>query len=215
MQGKDVVVAVLPRMDEQSSGWRTGGAAGRADRAVGAPAGSQLAQLLAAAGRAAQHVTIAVVSASSSRPWSLAVGADAQRRIDGGRTRTSWSSATRSAGRTCGATSKPTPTASQRRRRTTARRARCCRPRSRRPVSAASPAPSNRTRRLDRPVLRPRGAGRKRAQLDRNHPRQGLVPDPASLQPAPPVLRQELATERDRTPQRWLTRERINQGGTR
>ena len=70
-------------------------------------------------------------------------------------------------------------------------------------------------RRLDRPVLRPQGAGRKRAQLDRNHPWQGLVPDPAPLQPASAVLRQDLATERDRTPQRWLTREQINQGGTR
>jgi hypothetical protein len=86
---------------------------------------------------------------------------------------------------------------------------------------------------FDRPLLRPPGAGRKRAQLDRNHPRQGLVPDPAPLQPAPAVLRHELAAERDRTPQPRLQRaparnrtpnpmagaamtsERINQGGTR
>ena len=46
----------------------------------------------------------------------------------------------------------------------------------------------------------PRGAGRQGAQLDPDRPRQGLVRDPAPLQPAPAVLRQELAAERDRDP---------------
>ena len=83
-------------------------------------------------------------------------------------------------------------------RRTTARRARCCRPTSR--SQPRQPVRHRRAerRRLDRHLLRPRGAGREGAQLDPDHPRQGLVRDPAPLQPAPAVLRQELAAERDR-----------------
>ena len=44
----------------------------------------------------------------------------------------------------------------------------------------------------------PEAPGREGAQLDPDHPRQGLVRDPAPLQPAPAVLRQDLAAERDR-----------------
>jgi hypothetical protein len=48
-------------------------------------------------------------------------------------------------------------------------------------------------------VLRPQAArGRQAGQLDPDGARQGLVRDPAALQPARAVLRQELAAERDR-----------------
>ena len=54
-------------------------------------------------------------------------------------------------------------------------------------------------RRLDDRHVRPRQAGRHSGgQLDPDDRRQGLVPDPAPLQPARAVLRQELAAERDR-----------------
>ena len=47
-------------------------------------------------------------------------------------------------------------------------------------------------------------------ELAADRPRQGLVPDPAPLQPAPAVLRQDLAAERDRAPR---PRRRLNRGG--
>lgn len=71
------------------------------------------------------------------------------------------------------------------------------------PVPAARvihrPRPSQR-RRLDDDLFRPDAAARRGArQLDPNHAGQGMVHDPAPLQPARIVLRQELATDRDRT----------------
>ena len=57
-------------------------------------------------------------------------------------------------------------------------------------------------RRLDDDHLRSGTTSRQpREQLDPDDRRQGLVPDPAALQPPPAVLRQVLAAERDRTPQ--------------
>ena len=53
-------------------------------------------------------------------------------------------------------------------------------------------------RRLDRHLLRAHGPRRKGVQLAPDHSRQGLVDDSSPLQPAPAVLRQELAAERDR-----------------
>ena len=54
-------------------------------------------------------------------------------------------------------------------------------------------------RRLHRPLLRAHGAGGQGEQLAPDGPRQGLVDDPPALQPLAGVLRQDLATQRDRT----------------
>ena len=65
--------------------------------------------------------------------------------------------------------------------------------------SYPSPAAEAERRRLDDGLLRPDAARRRQArQLDPDDARQGLVHDPAPLQPARAVLRQELAAERDR-----------------
>ena len=65
--------------------------------------------------------------------------------------------------------------------------------------SYPSPAAEAERRRLDDGVLRSRAArGRQARQLDPDHARQGLVHDPAPLQPARAVLRQAVAAERDR-----------------
>ena len=85
---------------------------------------------------------------------------------------------------------------------TTARRARCCRPTSR--SAPRQPVRHRRAerRRVDRPLLRPAGAGRQGAQLAPDRPGQGLVRDPAALQPAPAVLRQDLAARARSNPTR-------------
>ena len=77
-------------------------------------------------------------------------------------------------------------------------------PQARQPVGHRRAEP----RRLDRHLLRPAGAGGQGAQLAPDRARQGLVHDPAPLQPAPAVLRQELAAERDRALQPRLQRPR-------
>ncbi len=53
--------------------------------------------------------------------------------------------------------------------------------------------PEEERRRFCRCLLRPRGPGRLREQLGADHPRQGLVHDPAPLRPARVVVRQVVA----------------------
>src|SRR4029453_3553385 len=80
-----------------------------------------------------------------------------------------------------------------------------CAPPPRGPPAGGSPTPPvagrrAKPRRLDDDLLRTDAAGRYQAgQLDPDDAGQGLVHDPASLQPARVVLRQDLAPERDRT----------------
>ena len=57
-------------------------------------------------------------------------------------------------------------------------------------------------RRVRRPLLRARAAGRPRGQLDPDRARQGLVHHPAPLRPARSLVRPDLATRRDRTDRR-------------
>ena len=77
------------------------------------------------------------------------------------------------------------------------------------PVDAADrPAPApprqpvrhgrDQRRRHDRPLVRAHRAGGQGGQLAPDRPRQGLVDDPAALQPGAAVLRQDLAAQRDR-----------------
>ena len=80
--------------------------------------------------------------------------------------------------------------------------ARCCRPRSASHAPAARPTqrqPRRRTPTARRPSRSARSTrGLPGGQLDPDHRRQGMVPDPAPLQPAAVILRQDLARGRDR-----------------
>ena len=81
-------------------------------------------------------------------------------------------------------------------------RARCCRPTSISPrgqPELPEPGGGGGCRRHDDGLFRPEQARRRQGrQLDPDAARQGLVRDPAALQPAGAVLRQDLASERDR-----------------
>ena len=97
----------------------------------------------------------------------------------------------------------PGERSSGRSRSTTTRPARCCRRRSgiRAPAARAIPRPAAEADADGSTTVyfgpkQPDGV--KRRQLDPDPARQGLVRDPAPLQPARAVLRQGLATERDR-----------------
>ena len=106
-------------------------------------------------------------------------------------------------GDACPRTSRPP--GSGRSTSTTTRPAPCCRPRSatRGPAARCTPHPPPRPR----PTAPPSSTSRPPSptdvaagQLDPDRPRQGLVRHPAPVQPAAALLRQDLATRRNRTP---------------
>jgi Protein of unknown function (DUF1254) len=72
-------------------------------------------------------------------------------------------------------------------------------PAGRKPVLSDTGGDRGRRRLDDRRVRPGTARGYPGGQLDPDDRGQGLVPDPAPLQPAPVVLRQELAAERDRS----------------